>query len=178
MRVRLLRLPGREGPPQGGIRNHPRKLQPRDGDDRSRDGRGDIHRAAHSRFCFGDHPKGEARRAAPDARRTDRAQPRDGTEALRRPRGMRRRDDRRGCGRDSPRGGPQSIQGGDGKARTRHAEVRKRPLARRGRGDCKENRHMAAHHPPGLHPRRNRRRHRARRGRVPHHNLTRTRSLA
>ena len=91
---------------------------------------------------------------------------------------MRRRDDRRGCGRDSPRGGPQSLQGGDGKARTRHAEVRKRPLARRSRGDRKGNRHMAAHHPPRLHARRNGRWNRAQRGRVPRNRLARTRGVA
>ena len=43
------------------------------------------------------------------------------------------------------------------------AEVRKRPLARRSRGDRKGNRHMAAHHPSRLHARRNGRRNRARR---------------
>ena len=77
-RVRLLRRAGLQGPARGGLRGRARQLQPGDDHDRP----GVRHRTYVEPLLpspvAADHRAGAPRRAAADARRPDRAQPRDG----------------------------------------------------------------------------------------------------
>ena len=95
LRVRLLRHPGVQGPPRGGLRGRAGQLQPGHHHDRPGDGRPHLHRADHLGGRREDHREGTARRPAAHARRADRPQHRDGPAPARRAGEVRRRDDRR-----------------------------------------------------------------------------------
>ena len=111
VRVRLL---GHAGVPRAARRGLPRRareLEPGDDHDRSRVRRRDLRRAARRRRrSTRIIEKRTARRAAADARRPDRAQPRDRARRGGRARRVRRRDDRREASKRSapPRTGSAS----------------------------------------------------------------------
>ena len=67
--------------------------------------------------------RGEAGRAAADARRADGAELRDEAFRERRAGEARREDDRRECGGDSQGRGPAGVQGGDDQDRARYAAL-------------------------------------------------------
>ena len=94
-RVRLLGRPGLQGPARGGLRGRARELQ--SGHDHDRPGvrHGDLRRAAAARAGGAGDRARAAGRAAADARRPDRAQPRQGAVRGRHARPPRRRADRR-----------------------------------------------------------------------------------
>ena len=77
-RVRLLRHAGVQGADGGGLRGRPRQLEPGDDHDRPGDRDGDVRRAAAARSGHAGDRARAPRRAAADARRPDRAQPREG----------------------------------------------------------------------------------------------------
>ncbi len=113
-RVRLLRRAGVQGPAGGGLRGRARQLQPGDDHDRPGVRRRDLHRAAAARPRRPDHRERAPRRAAADARRPDRAEPRQGAARGRHAREVRRRADRRRLRRDRPRRGPRPVPPDDG----------------------------------------------------------------
>ena len=71
------------------------------------------------------------RRAAADARRPDRAQPRQGAARGRHARALRRRADRRRLRGDRPRRGPRAVPRDDDRGRPARAAQRDRPHASR-----------------------------------------------
>jgi carbamoyl-phosphate synthase small subunit len=77
-RVRLLGSTGLQGPRGRGLRGGARQLEPGDDHDRPRVRDRDLHRAAAARAGRADHRARAAGRAAPDARRSDGAEPRQG----------------------------------------------------------------------------------------------------
>ena len=104
----------------------------------------------------------------PDHGRADRAQHRDGAAPLGQAEGAGRRADRRQCRSDRHGGGPPAVPQGDGPHRAREPEGQPRLHARRGARHAGRGR-PARRHPPQLHARRHRRRHRLQpRGIHPH----------
>ena len=143
-----------------GYRVDPRQLQPGDDHDRPRLRRPHLHRAADAGGAGGDHRPRASRRRAADARRPDRPEHRHGPVR----RGTHRRaratgDDRGRRHGHRHRRGPRAVQGGDGRDRPRRSPVCHRPLPRRGRRGARRHR-AAGDHPPGVHPRWPRHRHR------------------
>ena len=120
-----------------------------------------LHRAAHAGGAGGDHRARAARRRAADARRPDRPEHRHGAVRAGPDRRARHaRDDRRQRRGHRHRRGPRAVQGGDDRDRPRRARARASPTRMdEARGDRRRDR-PAGHHPPGLHPRRPRHRHR------------------
>ena len=88
-------------------------------------------------------PPRAARRAAPDARRPDRAQPRGRARAPRRARGVRRAADRRVALGDREGRGPRPVQEGDGARGPAAAEERLRDQRRRRRRARRDARRAA-----------------------------------
>ncbi len=76
LRVRLLRHPGVPRAARRGLPRRPRQLEPGDDHDRPRVRRRHVRRAARRLDARAHHREGTARRAAADARRSDRPQPR------------------------------------------------------------------------------------------------------
>ena len=161
VRVRLL---GHAGVPRAARRGLPRRareLEPGDDHDRPRVRRRDLRRAARRPDARAHHREGTPRRAAADARRPDRAQPRGRAARGGRARRVRRRDDRRQRRGDPHRRGPPAVQDRDDGDRAAgpavgHRVHRRRSATRRGRGRLPGDR------PARVHPRRRRHRHRAR----------------
>ena len=124
LRVRLRRLPGAEGAPRGRLPHDRRQLEP--GDDHDRPGFADrtYIEPLDLEGVAGVLAPRAPRRAAADARRADRAQPR--RRAL--PRtgildGARRRADQRAGRRDPARRGPRALPRGGAIVRPRGAGV-------------------------------------------------------
>ena len=131
-RVRLLGRAGLQGAARGGLRGRARQLQPGDDHDRPGVRDRDLRRAAAARpGAPGDRARA-ARRAAADARRPDRAQPRQGAARGRHARGVRRRADRRELRRDLPRRGPRAVRRHDAGRRPAHRAQHDRHRLRRG----------------------------------------------
>ena len=109
LRVRLRGLPGAQGAAGGGVPDDRRQLEP--GDDHDRPGlrRPHVHRAARPRERRRRARARASRRAAADARRSDRAQPRYRALRGRRARRARGRADRRPCRRHPSGGGPRAL---------------------------------------------------------------------
>ncbi len=105
-------------------------------------------------------------RFAPDARRPDRAQHRDGAAQKRRARTSRRRNDRRETRRHPQRRRPFRVQGIDAPDRPRRSHLRRRAQSGRSPRRREKDRPFPAHHPPRVHARRHRRRHRLQSGGV------------
>ena len=101
------------------------------------------------------------RRAAADARRPDRSQPRDRARRSGRARRVRRRDDRREHRGDPHRRGPPALQDRDDRDRPARAAVGRRVRGRRGAHDRGRGR-LPGDRAARVHPRRRRHRHRAR----------------
>ena len=165
-RVRLLGRPGLQGAARGGLRDRPRQLEPGHDHDRSGVRHRHLHRAAHPRLGRARDREGAPRRAAADARRRHRAQPRPPAARVRHARALRRRADRRELRRHHARRGPAALPRDDGArrppgaaqhGRAQHGRRRARARVRRAAGDL----------PAGLHDGRRRRRHRLQRDRVP-----------
>ena len=105
-----------------------------------------------------DHREGAPRRAAADARRPDRAEPRQGAARGRHARALRRRAHRRELRRDRPRRGPRPVP----RRRWRRPgcgcrAARSRTTLDEALGGARRRR-PAGDHPPGVHARRPRRR--------------------
>ena len=177
LRVRLFGNAGLQGLEGRGLPHHPRQFQSGDDHDGSGSGGRDLHRADHARDRRQDHRGGAPRRAAADHGRPDGAQHGAGARARRRPREVRRRDDRRPRRRHRHGRGPQAVPRGHGPHRAGKPARRHRVLAahprrrgphrplRHGDGHCRgdaraRHRRPAGHHPPRLHARRHRRRRR------------------
>ena len=162
LRVRLCRLPGAQGAARGRLPHDRRQLEP--GHDHDRPGlRGPhVHRAARP----GERRLGAraraAGRAAADARRPDRAQPRRHARRGGRARGAGDRADRRSGRGHPPRRGPRGVQARGRVLRPPGSDLddRHRPRPAR-RTDGSGGR------PARIHARRPRRRLRRRRGRAP-----------
>src|SRR5581483_9736644 len=108
---------------RGGVPRRPRELEPGDDHDRSGVRRRDLHRADDRGDPRAHHRARAAGRAAPDDRRPDRPEPRTRARGGRRPRALRRRDDRRQRRGDQEGRGPRSLQAGDGADRPRGAAL-------------------------------------------------------
>ena len=117
------------------------------------------------------------RRAAADARRPDRAQPRQGAARGRHARRVRRRADRRDLRGDLPRRGPRGVRRDDAGGRPAHRAQHDRHRPAAGARRAARVR-PAADHPPGVHARRPRRRHRPHRDRVRQDRRARARRVA
>ena len=116
-RVRLLRRPGLQGAAGGGLRGRAGQLEPGDDHDRPGVRRPHLHRAAAARSGGqGDRARATGRAAA-DARRPDRPQPRQGAARRRHARALRRRADRRRLRGDPSRRGPRGLPHDDGGGR-------------------------------------------------------------
>ena len=123
------------------------------------------------------HRARAARRAAADARRPDRAEPRQGAARERHARRVRRRAHRRQLRGDLPRRGPRRVPHDDGAGRPEDAALGDRDDGAGGRR--RDDRHRPAdHRPPGLHARRPRRRDRPHARGVPRDRPRRPRRVA
>ena len=129
VRVRLFRRAGLQGAEGRGLSRHPGELQSRHDHDRSRPGRCHLHRADHARDRRTHHRAREARRAAADDGRPDRAQHRDAACAHRRAGTPQRRTDRRPRRGHRTRGRSAEIPRRHGRHRHRVTEERHRPFA-------------------------------------------------
>ena len=107
-----------------------------------------------------------SRRGAADRRRADRAQSRGGAARAGHSREVRRRADRRADRRDQGRRRPAAVPRRDAGDRPRRAGERPGPHARGGARDRSAHR-LSGDHPPLVHPRRRRRRHRLQHRGVP-----------
>ena len=134
LRVRLLGHPGVPRAARRGLPRRARQLEPGDDHDRSRVRRRDLRRAARRADARAHHREGTARRAAADARRPDRPQPRGRAARGRRARRVRRRDDRRERRSDPHRRGPPAVQARDDRDRPPRPAVGHRVHGRRSAG--------------------------------------------
>ena len=111
----------------------------------------DLHRAAAARAGRPDHRARAPRRAAADARRPDRAQPRQGAARGRHAGALRGRADRRRLRRDRPRRGPRAVPRHDDRGRPAGPAQRDRPHASTRRTRRASRDRPAGDRPPGLH---------------------------
>ena len=130
LRVRLLRRAGVQGAEGRGLSRRAGELQSRHHHDRSRSRRRHLHRADHARDRRTHHRAREARCAAADDGRPDRAQHRHAACAFRRTGTPQRRTDRRPRRGHRARRGPPEIPRRDGRDRHRIAALRHRAFAR------------------------------------------------
>ncbi len=159
VRVRLLRRPGLQGPQGRGLSRHPGELQPRHHHDRPRPGRRHLYRADYPGDRRKDHRPGKARRPAAHHGRSDGAEHGHAACPQRRAATPQCRTHRRPCRGDRPRRRPSEIPRRHGGDRHRIALLRHRPHDGRSPRSTGDNR-AARGHPPILHTRRHRRRHR------------------
>ena len=166
LRVRLFRHPGVQGPARRGARGRPRQQQP--GDDHDRPGARGSHlrRAADARSPRRDHRAREAGRAAADGRRPDGAQSGGRARRERHAREVRRRADWRLGRRDQDRRGSAALPRRDAAIgadvpESRYVRSIEEALA------AVEELGFPVHHPPVVHARRRRRRHRLQHRGVP-----------
>ncbi len=159
MRVRLLGLSGVQGAARRGARGDPRQQQSGDDHDRSGAGRPHLRRAADDGLSRGDHRARAARRHPADGGRPDGAQPCGRSRQRGHPGEIRRQADRRVDRGDQDRRGPAAVQGRDARHRPRSAAERARPEPARS-GRPRAHARLPDRHPPVVHARRRRRRHR------------------
>ncbi len=124
-----------------------------------------LHRADHAGDRRQDHREGAPRRAAPHHGRADRAQLRALLAQDGRAGQIQRQDDRRHRRRHRQGGRPRAVPRGDEEDRPGDAALAPDQDAGAGAGSARRYR-PAGDHPPIVHARRHRRRHRLQQGRV------------
>ena len=182
MRVRLFRHPGVQDVARRGLPHRPGQFQSGDDHDRPGHGRSHLYRADHPGDRRQDHRQGAPRhprrlRAAADHGRPDGAQLRAVAQEDGRARTLRRRDDRRDRQSDRQGRGPPVVPRGDDPHRPRDAALAPHQDAAAGAGGARRHR-PAGDHPPELHVRGHRRRHRLQQARVHRDRRARHRRLA
>ena len=159
-------IAGVQGAARRRARGRARQQQPGDDHDRPGAGRPHLRRAADAGSARGDHRARASRRDAADGRRPDGAQPRGRSGGRRHAREVQRQADWRVDRGDQDRRRSSAVQGRDARDRPRRAAERPGAHARRSdrsRADAR----LSARHPPVVHARRRRRRHRLQHRRVP-----------
>ncbi len=177
LRVRLFGDASLQGPQGGGLPDRAGQLQSGDHHDRPGSGRRDLYRADHPGDRRQDHREGAAGRAAPDHGRADRAQLRAVAQENGRARQVQRQDDRRDRGGDRQGRRPRAVPRRDEEDRARDAALAPDQDAGAGARSARRYR-PAGDHPPLVHARRHRRRHRLQQGRVHRDRRARHRRLA
>ena len=178
MRIRLLRHAGVQSAEGRGLPDHPRQFEPGHDHDRSGVRRPDVHRAADAGDAGADHRAREAGRDPADGRRPDRHQPGHGALRERRAGAARRRADRRELRGHQDRRGPAAIQREAWSRSASKCRARATPARVDDAEQFAARHRLSARHPPVVHARRLRRRHRLQRRRAAHHRRPRPRALA